>query len=78
MYDTMWDVWRTLANMPEECDVGCVVTLNSYMYVVGGYSQSCLRYYPSADGWTVLSQPRMKHGVAPAVVWRGRILVAGG
>ena len=78
VYDTTWGVWRTLANMPQACDLGSVVTLNSHLYVVGGYTQSCLRYDPSVDDWTVLSQPRMEHGIAPAVVWRGRILVAGG
>ena len=78
MYDTMWAEWRSLADMPEVCDLGSVVTLNSYMYVVGGYKRSCLRYDAAMDCWTRLSQPRIQHGIGPAVIWQGDILVAGG
>ena len=78
MYDTVWGEWRTLASMPELCDLGCAVTVNSHIYLVGGYKRSCLRYDPTADSWTSLSQPKLLHGLAPAVVWHGRILVAGG
>ena len=77
-YDTVWGVWRSLADMPVACDLGSVVTLNNYIYVVGGYRKSCMRYDPATDCWKRLSQPRLKHGNAPAVVWQGNILVAGG
>ncbi|KAI0242680.1 Ring canal kelch protein [Lamellibrachia satsuma] len=75
---TMWGEWRTLTDMPEVCDIGSVVTLNSYIYVVGGYRKSCMRYDPATDCWKRLSKPRLEHGNAPAVVWQGNILVAGG
>ena len=77
-YDTIWGVWRSLADMPVACNLGSVVTLNNYIYTVGGYTKSCMRYDPAKDCWTRLSQPRLKHGNAPAVVWQGNILVAGG
>ena len=75
---TMWGEWRILTDMPEECDLGSVVTLNSYIYVLGGYKKSCMRYDPATDCWKRLSKPRLKHCNAPAVVWQGNILVAGG
>ena len=77
-YDTMWGVWRSLADMPVACDLGSVVMLNNYIYTVGGYTKSCMRYDPAKDCWTKLSQPRLGHGNAPAVVWQGNVLVAGG
>ncbi|KAK2174757.1 hypothetical protein NP493_778g02028 [Ridgeia piscesae] len=78
MYDTVWGEWRILASMPEICDLGSAVALNSHIYLVGGYKRSCLRYDPTADSWTSLSQPELLHGLAPTVVWHGRVLVAGG
>ena len=78
MYDTVWGEWHTLASMPKLCDLGSAVTLNKHIYLLGGYKRSCLRYDPTADSWTSLSQPKLLHGSAPAVVWHGLILVAGG
>ena len=57
---------------------GAAVTLNDSIYVVGGYSRTCLKYNPATDVWTRLNQPQQKHGHAPAVVWRGSILLAAG
>ena len=64
--------------MPEKCYFGAAVTMNDFIYVVGGNSRICLKFDPASDVWTRLSQPQQKHGYAPAVVWRGSILLAAG
>ena len=76
--DTTRGQWSTRSDSPEACDLGAAVTLNDVIYVVGGFTRTCLKYIPATDTWTRLSQPRDKHGNAPAVVWRGCVLVAGG
>ena len=78
VFDTTRVQWSTLSDMPEMCSIGAAVTLNDFIYVVGGFHRTCLNYDPTSDNWTRLSQPRQSHGNAPAVVWRGSILVAGG
>ena len=76
--DTTRGSWSTQSDSPDVCDIGAAVTLNDSIYVVGGFHRSCLKYDPASDSWTRLSQPQLAHGNAPAVVWRGSILVAGG
>ena len=76
-YDTKAGQWRTLANMPEVCEFGAAVSLGEYIYLVGGSTKTCLRYEPATDSWKNLSQPRLQHRNAPAVVWQDGILVAG-
>ena len=76
-YDTVSGNWLTLADMPEACNVAAV-SMNRCIYLVGGFSRSCLRYDLATDSWTRLSQLRQKHGNAPAIVWQGGILVSGG
>ena len=78
VYDTTSGKWITLAAMPEACDCGAAVSINSCIYLVGGHNRSCLRYDPYSHRWTRLSRPCQKYGQAPAVVWQGGILVAGG
>ena len=78
VFDTTRRQWSTLSDMPEVCKCGAAITLNDCIYVVGGFNRTCLKYDPTSDNWTKLSQPRLSHGNAPAVVWRGSILVAGG
>ena len=78
VFDTTRGQWSTLSNMHEVCSIGAAVTLNDCIYVVGGHNRTCLKYDPELDNWTKLNQPRQSHGNAPAVVWRGSILVAGG
>ena len=77
-YDTKSCVWRRRAKMPSPCHGGAVVTLHGQMYVVGGYEGSCLRYDPATDHWSVLQKPLLLYRRAPAVEWKGRILLAGG
>ena len=77
-YDTKAGKWLTLGDMPEVCELGAAVSLGQYVYLVGGFSRSCLRYDPATDSWRKLSQPCLKHANAPAVVWQGGIVVAGG
>ena len=78
VFDTTQSQWSKLSDMSDVCSIGAAVTLNDCMFVVGGFHRTCLRYSPASDTWTRLSQPEQDHGHAPAVVWRGRILVAGG
>ena len=76
--DTTRGCWSTQSDSPDVCDIGAAVTLNDSIYVVGGFGRRCLKYDPASDSWTRLNQPQHEHGNAPAVVWRGSILVAGG
>ena len=76
--DTTRGQWSTRSDSPDACELGAAVTLNDVIYVVGGFNGTCLKYSPATDTWTRPSQPREEHGNAPAVVWRGCILVAGG
>ena len=76
--DTTRGQWSTRSDSPKVCSLGAAVTLNDVIYVVGGGRRTCLKYIPATDTWTRLSQPREVHGNAPAVVWRGCVLVAGG
>ncbi|KAI0231390.1 Kelch-like protein 23, partial [Lamellibrachia satsuma] len=78
VFDTTRSHWSTLSDMPGVCSFGAAVTLNDLIYVVGGDNRTCIRYDPSMDSWTRLSQPHQAHRHAPAVVWHGNILVAEG
>ncbi|KAK2190600.1 hypothetical protein NP493_74g00014 [Ridgeia piscesae] len=77
-FDTMRGSWSTKSDMTEACYCGAAVTMNNSVYVVGSFNRMCLRYDFATDTWTQLNRPRQEHGYASAVVWRGRILVAGG
>ena len=63
--DTMRSKWT---DSPEAYILGAAVTLNDFIYVVGDHDRI----------WTRMSKHRQKHRQAPAVVWRGCILVSGG
>ena len=78
VFDVTSGTWSTVSVMPEKCIGGAAVTLNGFIYVVGGGERTCLKYHPVSDSWAKLSKPVQNHGDAPAVVWRGSILVAGG
>ena len=78
VFDTTQNKWSTLSAMPVACRNGTAVTMNDFIYMVGGNSRTCLKYHPASDVWTTLSQPEQEHGYAPAVVWRGSILLAAG
>ena len=78
VFNTTQSQWSTLSDMPDVCSIGAAVTLNDCMFVVGGFGCTCLEYSPALDTWTRLNEPDQDHGHAPAVVWRGKILVAGG
>ena len=77
-FDTTSRKWSALSDMPVACEGCSAVTLDDYIYVVGGVARTCLRYHPATDTWTTLSGPRGQHAEAAAVVWRGCILLAGG
>ena len=78
VFNTTRAQWSCQSDMTEICSTGAAVTVNDSIYLVGGYERTCLKYTPATDTWTRLSQPRESHGNAPAVVWRGCVLVAGG
>ena len=78
VFDTTQNKWSTVSDTPVACRFGAAVTMNDFTYVVGGYSKTCLKYHPASDVWTTLSRPQQKHGCAPAVLWRGSILLAAG
>ena len=76
-FDTVSRRWLLLPDMPEECDLGAAVSLDRFIYLVGGFTRSCLRFDPATHQWERLSRPRLEHGNAPAVVWKGGILLGG-
>ena len=78
VFDTVRGRWSTKSDMIEECKRSAAVSMNDSIYVVGGVNRTCLKYNYTTDTWTQLSRPRQKHRNVPAVVWRGRILLAGG
>jgi len=78
VFDVARGNWSTVSDTPGMCSLGAAVTLNESIYVVGGDNRKCLKYDPASDIWKILSHPLYDHANAPAVVWRGSILVAGG
>ena len=78
IYDTARGSWSSGSDTPDVCSLGAAVTLNDSIYLVGGNNCTCLKYHPASDTWARLSPPQQQHRCAPAVVWRGSILVAGG
>ena len=76
VFDATLSKWSTLSPMPMGCSFGAAVTMNDSIYVVGGVTRTCLKYSPASDVWTMLNRPQQKHRYAPAVVWRGSILLA--
>ena len=78
VFDSVERQWTTVAETPDVCCLGAAVTLNDHIYVVGGLNRTCLKYDPAVDSWTRMNRPSLGHGYAPAVVWRGSVLVAGG
>ena len=78
VFETTLCQWRTLSDMSQVCSIGAAITMNNCIYVVGGYDRTSLKYDPATDSWTRLSRPSHNHCNAPAVVWRGSMLVAVG
>ena len=61
LYDTMFGMWRRLVDMKELYHGGAVDTMQNYIYVVGSYPSSRLRYDPATDDWLKLQKPRLQH-----------------
>ncbi|ELU17111.1 hypothetical protein CAPTEDRAFT_217135 [Capitella teleta] len=72
------DTWDERSAMPKECRRGAAVEFNSFIYVVGGREQSCMRYDPRLDEWVSLQRTIFPHMFGPAMVWNDVIIVCGG
>ena len=48
--------WGSLSDLSEVRSIGAAVTLNDFIYVVGGVECTYLKYDPTSDNWTKLSQ----------------------
>lgn len=78
-FDPVWGEWTALTDMPQKCRLGCVATIHDLIYVVGGYTRTALCYEPATNSWLKMANaPQEKHGNAAAVVWQGKLLLAGG
>ena len=67
-----------MSDMLVVCSIGAAVTVNDFIFVVGSFNRTCLKYDPALDNWTKLNRPSQGHDNAPAVVRHGFILVAEG
>ncbi len=70
--------WNKLEDMPEICDFGSGVVYKDTIFIVGGFGRCCLQFKPRKNQWTTLSRCTHEHADAPALLWRGKILVWGG
>lgn len=77
-YNAEQQTWSTLAEMPVPCMAGGAVGVDHHVLVVGGWNKCCMRYDLSTNTWTQLTRPFEEHWNAPALTWKGRILVWGG
>ncbi len=77
-FDAVSMKWSELADMPKPCSQGSAVAFLKKIYVVGGAERWCMCLDPYLGQWTMMSKCEYQHISAPAVVWKGRILVCGG
>jgi N-acetylneuraminic acid mutarotase len=90
VYDPANRTWTKKANMPEGLSMHKAVSLDGYLYVVGGQkklndpdssielSQSVYKYDPISNSWSTVAPlpiPRVNHGL---VTLNGKIYVIGG
>ncbi len=78
VYRTSRQSWKRLADMPETCILGAAVIWKDVIYLVGGFSRSCMSFDPVLNEWATLSQSRHEHADGPAFLWKEKILVCGG
>jgi N-acetylneuraminic acid mutarotase len=79
-YDPTTNKWSTLAPMPESRLAGAAVTMDNYIYIVGGVggTQDLLRYDPQANTWKKLAAMHVAREHVPAAVLDGKIYAIGG
>lgn len=79
-YDPALDIWTELSPMPENRWAGTAVTLNDFIYYVGGAggSLALLKYDPLNDSWTSLADLNQPREHSQAVVLNGEIYALGG
>ncbi len=46
MFDTVWGEWQRGPGMPAPCRLGTAAVINNKIYIVGGYTQSCMSLDP--------------------------------
>ena len=54
------------------------VTVAGQLYLLGGDDRLCLRYDPTADGWTILAQSPQPYRGGAALVTNNKIIICGG
>ena len=47
VYDTVWGEWHHGPEMPSPCRLGTAATFNNKIYIMGGYTQSCMSFNPA-------------------------------
>ena len=70
--------WRKWSAMPMACTYGSAVVWKDMIYIVGGFTRSCMSFDPLLNMWTTLSQCSHQHADGAVLVWKDRILVCGG
>ena len=46
IYDTVWGEWHSGPEMPSPCRLGTAAVVNDKIYIMGGYTQSCMSFDP--------------------------------
>lgn len=79
-YDPAAGTWVARAPMPEARIAGAAVTVDGYIYIVGGAggTNALLRYDPSEDRWVALASLTHAREHTAAVALNGKIYALGG
>ncbi|EDO33807.1 predicted protein, partial [Nematostella vectensis] len=74
------NTWSKLSDMRTPRERHAVVTCQGYVYVIGGYNNSCAvdRYDPRTNTWCSVAQVPDKTIASAAVAFEGKIYVLGG
>jgi N-acetylneuraminic acid mutarotase len=78
-YDTVADVWITLAPMPHALSEHSAIVLNGLVYIVGaGNDSEVLRFDPALGAWSTLAPTLMSRICCSIFVIGGCLYAAGG
>ena len=80
VYDPATDAWAEAGSMPERRMSGEAVSLEDFIYLVGGTggTTALLRYDPAADSWAVMPGPVQPREHVVAVAFNDELWVIGG